>query len=442
MRHFGVICPPVSGHIHPMAALSQELRLRGHQVTCFQMLDLEAKIRSEGMDYEPIGQSDHPLGSLPRSLRKLGELSGISALRFTIDAVARTSEMVLRDLPAAIARTGVDALLVDQMEPAGGTVAEHLGIPFVTVCNALALNRESAIPPPFTPWGFADTWWARARNRIGYAASDMMMRPVSGVVARSRRRWGLGALESSDDSFSKLAQICQMPRDFDFPRLGLPESFHYVGPLRPQRPAQCDFPWEKLDGRPLVYASLGTLQNAREPLFRIFAEACRGLEAQLVLSHGGGLSASQAASLPGNPLVVPYAPQWELLSRASLTITHAGLNTVLDSLAHGVPMMAIPITYEQPAIARRVTYCRAGLSLPLSGLTSGRLAGAVRRILSEACFRESARALAAGTAREGGVLRAADLIETLIFQAARATAVGTDPRRQLTGVAVDRRTPA
>ena len=41
--------------------------------------------------------------------------------------------------------------------------------------------------------------------------------------------------------------------------------------------------------RPLVYASLGTLQNGSEEIFRTIAEACAGLNAQLVISLGGGL---------------------------------------------------------------------------------------------------------------------------------------------------------
>src|SRR5262249_4370127 len=162
------------------------------------------------------------------------------------------------------------------------------GLPFITICNALAINREPLVPPPFTPWTYRDAWWAALRNRAGYAAADWQTRPIAAAVAEYRRQWGLRPLASPDDSFSTLAQICQMPREFDFPRRRLPRSFHYVGPLRGAPHREIEFPWDRLDGRPLVYASLGTLQNSREPLFRCFAEACRDLEVQLVISHGGG----------------------------------------------------------------------------------------------------------------------------------------------------------
>ncbi|HET9370993.1 MAG TPA: glycosyltransferase, partial [Vicinamibacterales bacterium] len=352
--HFGIISPPVSGHIHPMAVLGRELIARGHRVTYLQMLDLEEKIRSEGLEFEPIGEDVFPKGWLPQSLAALGRLKGSAALRFTVGEVTKTTEAICRDAPAAIKRLAIDALIVDQTEPAGGSVAEHLGRPFVTVCPALPLNRDEIAPPPFTGWRYRDSPFARVRNRLGYAVADWTTSRVAAVLRRYREAWGLAAHEMPDDSFSRLAQISQMPRELDFPRRSLPESFHYVGPLRDSRTREIPFPWDRLDGRPIVFASLGTLQNSRAAVFRRFCDACRPLKAQVVVSHGGGLTEAEAASLPGDPLVVPYAPQTALLERASLTLTHAGLNTVLDSLAAGVPVVAVPITYEQPAIARRL----------------------------------------------------------------------------------------
>ena len=411
MRHFGIVTPPVPGHIHPFAALGRELVARGHRVTCFQVADLEEKIHSEGLEFYRIGAAEYPPGALRASLDALGRLAGFAALRFTIRAVAATTAMECRELPHAIRAAGVEALLVDQMEPAGGAVAERLALPFVTVCNALLINRDPVAPPPFTPWAYTDAAWARLRNRVGYAASDRITKPIADAVAIYRREWKLPALASPDDSFSRLAQICQMPREFDFPRTALPTAFHYVGPLRGGLPQPIPFPWERLDGRPLVYASLGTLQNSREPLFRTFAEACRGLDVQLVISHGGGLTASEAANLPGNPLVVSYAPQVDLLARATLTITHAGLNTVLDSMANGVPVVAVPITYEQPAIARRVEWVGAGETIAFNRLTPERLRQATRAVLEMPRYRAAAHRLADSIKSAGGTARAADIVE-------------------------------
>jgi UDP:flavonoid glycosyltransferase YjiC (YdhE family) len=72
-----------------------------------------------------------------------------------------------------------------------------------------------------------------------------------------------------------------------------------------------------------VYASLGTLQNGSEAIFRTIAEICGGLEAQLIISLGGGLDPVRLGTLPGDPVVVRFAPQLEILKRAEAVITHA-----------------------------------------------------------------------------------------------------------------------
>jgi zeaxanthin glucosyltransferase len=108
---------------------------------------------------------------------------------------------------------------------------------------------------------------------------------------------------------------------------------------------------------------------------------------------------------------VSYAPQVDLLARAALTITHAGLNTVLDSLANGVPVVAVPITYEQPAIARRVEWAGAGQTIALNRLTPDRLRNAVKAVLERDDYRAAAERLAGSIRVAGGTRRAADIVE-------------------------------
>jgi MGT family glycosyltransferase len=234
------------------------------------------------------------------------------------------------------------------------------------------------------------------------------------VVADYRAKWRLPRLNTPDDSFSRLAQICQMPREFDFPRRGLPDTFHYVGPLRGADTRGDGFPWELLDGRPVVFGSLGTLQNSREPVFRAFAEACDGLGVQLVLSHGGGLTDEEASRLPGSPLVFRYVPQEQVLARATVTLTHAGLNTVLDSLANGVPLVTVPIAYEQPAIARRVEWHGCGESVRFSRLSAGLVREMLRHVMERTVYRDAASRMQSAIRSAGGVTHAATIIETAV----------------------------
>ena len=311
-------------------------------------------------------------------------------------------------------------LLVDQTEPGGGTVAEHLGLPFITICNALLLNREPAVPPPFTPWTTGEGWWQEMRNETGYAISAWVMSPVARVVARYRRLWNLPPHREPEDSFSNLAQISQQPVEFDFPRRTLPDRFHYAGPLRDQKGPEPGFPWHKLDGRALVYASLGTLQYSKADVFRCFAEACVGInDVQLVMAHCGGLSDAAIRSLPGDPVTVVYAPQAALLQRARLALTHAGLNTVLDALRFGVPIVAVPITYEQPAIAARVEWTGTGKSIPLSRLTVPRLRETIRELLNNPAYAQQSQRMAAAIRSAGGTAHAANIIEKVACDAVR-----------------------
>jgi UDP:flavonoid glycosyltransferase YjiC (YdhE family) len=221
MARFGLISPPVPGHINPFLALARELQARGHEAVLFHMPDLEARVRAEGVGFRAIGTTDHPVGSLAEFMERLGRLKGLMALRFTVRAIQRTTEMICRDAPSAVQEERIDMLLVDQTEPAGGTVAEHLGIPFVTLCNALAINREPQVPPPFSAWAYSEGILPRIRNRLGYAASDLLTKPIEKTLQTYRREWGLPRYSNPEQSFSTLAQISAVQAALDRVGLGL-----------------------------------------------------------------------------------------------------------------------------------------------------------------------------------------------------------------------------
>jgi MGT family glycosyltransferase len=378
------------------------------------MADVAARVHRAGLPLIAIGARDHPPGSLAQSLEVLGRLHGRAALRHVVQAVARTTEMFCRDGVDALRDARVDALLVDQTEPVGTLLAERLDLPFITVCNALMVNREAGVPPPFTSWMPSDAWPALLRNRAGYFAADVALSPVHRVIAAQRQRWGLRPWRRMDESFSALAQVAQQPRAFDFPRRSLPPTFHYCGPFRHPGADTVDFDWLRLDGRPLVYGSLGTLQGSKHHVFAQFVEACAALDVQLVLSHGGGLSDAAARHLSEKAVVVGYAPQEALLARATLALTHAGLNTVLDALTHGVPLVAVPLAFEQPAIAARVRWIGCGQVVPFARLQTRRLASAIHDVLTSPAYRVAAARVRDSIAAAGGARCAAGVIEAAV----------------------------
>jgi MGT family glycosyltransferase len=105
------------------------------------------------------------------------------------------------------------------------------------------------------------------------------------------------------------------------------------------------------------------------------------------------------------------APQLALLEKAAIVITHAGLNTALESLARGLPMVAIPITNDQPGVARRLEWLGVAEVVPPARLTVSRLRTAISRVLGNPGYRERARQRAAEIRELDGVRRAADIVE-------------------------------
>lgn len=422
--HLALAVPELSGHLNPSTTLGRELARRGHRVTVVARPDAEAKARGTGLGFAPIGAREFPPGAISLQTERLGRLTAREALRTTVEMMRLAAEVTLRDMPEVIAREGIDAILVDQVNPAAGTVAEIAGLPFVKVCNALALNTDPDCPPAVLPWRYRPGVVGRLRNRAGNWFLRRISAPVRDTINACRVRHGLAPrLDDRDPAF--LAEIAQQPPFFDFPRSRAGDRFHFTGPWHAPGRDATEFPWERLDGRPLVYASLGTLQNRIEGMFVAIAEALAPLEVQLVISLGSADrdAAALAARLPGAPIVVPTAPQLALLDRAAIAVTHAGLNTALEALARGVPMVAIPITNDQPGVARRLEWLGLAEVVTPRRLTAARLRHAVTRVLGHPGYRDRARARAAEIAAVDGVARAADIVEEA-FRTGRPVTVG------------------
>jgi zeaxanthin glucosyltransferase len=219
--------------------------------------------------------------------------------------------------------------------------------------------------------------------------------------------------EDPGSTLSPLASITQVPRGFDFESSHWPSQFHYTGPFHDSEGREkVDFPWSRLTGEPLIYASMGTIMNGQVDVFRtIVAALSKHKDLQLVLSVGDQIDPHQLGAVPNNAIIVKRAPQLELLKQTSVCITHAGLNTVLESLAQGVPQVAIPVTYDQPGVAARIAHKQTGVVTSLDKLTADHLSTLLRQVLNDSTYRVNARKLQKAIAKANGLSIAADLIE-------------------------------
>ncbi len=414
MARIGAFCFPGTGHINPITALARRLQQRGHTVVIFGIADIEAPVKAAGIEFCLIGENDYPPGTLKELDWRLSELRGLATFRFTVERVKNTAQMILRDGPRAVRSAKVDALLVDEADM-GGSVAEYLGLPFLSIACFPPLIRDDRIPPFCFRWSAGRSWLSRLRNRLGFWLLSRMAAPIFSAVNHQRRAWGLKPFKHSTDALSPLAQIAQLPAALEFEVGDRPPILHHTGPfVDPGQRPHVDFEWNRLDGRPLVYASLGTLQNGSQDIFRVIADACANLPVQLVISLGGGLDPERLGVLSGDPVVVKYAPQLELVKRAAVVITHAGLNTTLESLAEGVPLVCIPLGNDQPGVAARVASRGAGVTVSRRGLNAKRLRSAVRAVLENEQYRRAARKVQASMRQMDGLQRAADIVEDVL----------------------------
>ena len=408
------LTPAVSGHAYPMTTLARRLRSRGHDVVSIGIPEAEPIVCSAKLPFVPYCEKEYPVGLLREKMDRLSRLHGQEALEFTHRTIAEMVQTEFTHLPRTLRETGTDALVLDGVHVELGLVPMHLGMPYAHVSNSLHYDFSGHSPLFAFDWPPETTPEALARNKEGVRGFLQLLEQNKSIARTYAEQVGLDF--DADDplaGISKFAWITQTPKEFDFPSSHLPPQFHHTGPFHDGfGRSNPDFPWDRLTGEPLIYASMGTLQNGLESVFSTIAQAV-GLRPgmQLVLAIGSVLDAQQITSLPANAIVVSRAPQMELLKRSVLCITHAGLNTTLESLTQGVPLVAIPITNDQPGVAARIAHSKTGAFVPLKELTVSRLASLIDEVLRNPEYRRNAKRLRQAIADTNGLEKAADLLE-------------------------------
>src|ERR1700732_3023575 len=305
---------------------------------------------------------------------------------------------------------------------------------YIHVSNALHFDFSGYTPLSFYDWPHQTTPSALARNREGVAKfAKILENANAGIRAYAEKARLKIGWEDLGSTLSPLASITQTPRAFDFESCHWPPQFHHAGPFHDSKGREkVDFPWERLTGQPLIYASMGTLLNGRLDVFRtIVAALTKHKDLQLVLSVGDQVDPEQIGPVPSNAIIVKQAPQLELLKQTSVCITHAGLNTVLESLAQGVPQVAIPGTYDHPGIAARIANKQTGVVTSLDKLTADHHSTLLNEVLNDSTYRDSARRLQKTIVDVVGDSVAADLVEESLGVTKASNAGHPDTLRHL-----------
>jgi UDP:flavonoid glycosyltransferase YjiC (YdhE family) len=327
---------PEKGHINSSFKIAKTLKSRGHAVVYSQLYDFEEYICAQGLEFVPLFGELFPKGyQVHRDYR--ASLSEGLATQLNEVAAARhqtTLDFLREEMAAILERAKPHVLVMDSYIAKGMVPARRPGDPPCILLN-------STIVDPYDDTTFA---------------------AVSGMTT-----------------------LFLCPEEFDLPReQKVPQYRHVEASCDLLRKEMAGFPWGRVDeGKKLVYCSLGTQTHwshedtdheLNQRILRNFLQAVVSVmnaraDWQLIMSLGAHLRAEEFHNVPANALLVNEAPQLQILKKASLVITHGGLNTIKECILIGVPMLVFPLRGDQLGNAARVVFHRLGLAANIETAT-------------------------------------------------------------------------
>jgi zeaxanthin glucosyltransferase len=390
MSRFLIVTLPVAGHAYRAAAVADALSARGHEVAwCGSKAYFGPLIAPEAILF-PTGtrlfreQAGHGIAAL----KSLWQQYLVPMARFTLPAVDR-----------AIAEYQPDVVVVDQHAMAGALAAHRHGLPWATlITQAMELTRPLAALPRVDGW---------IRAQLASLCRDTASLNAAGDTAREADGGGDGRL---DLLFSPHLVIAFTTSAVTGER-SFPDHFALVGAAMNGRPGP--FAWDLLDpARRKVLVSVGTLATGLAADFYQRAAAAVAPLADTVQAIFTG-PPELVPDPPANVLVVPSVPMLALLPRLDAVISHGGMNTVSETLAHGLPLVIAPIRHDQPVVASQVARAGAAIRVPFSRVRPAQLREALVTVLDDPSYRRAAERIRDSFAAAGGAQAAAARLERL-----------------------------
>lgn len=416
MAHIAILSVPAYGHLNPVLPIAKELVRRGHRVTIFNDQSFEPLIRPTGAAFVAYPPGVIRLEDFSRTLKNGDLVAWLEMIFLATGPLVKSAGAALRaDRPDVIAFDGVAIW--------GEMLATKLRLPSVSISTTFL----------FEMWREMTGW----REFIRYEMSVLPRLP--GFI------WGVNKMIFLGGPLNLPWRLPLMPRQGTAMTLMLTSKelhpktpffegrrFAFTGcSIEPAtRLEQFDF--SRLDGRPLLYVSLGTLHHGNTAFFHRAIEAFRDYPGQVLVSVGRGTDLSQFAGAPEHFIFAEAVPQLAVLERAHVFLTHAGLNSLHESLWSGVPMVAVPQQFEQLRNAEAMRVAGAGVLIDSEAWGKPATAEALRAAVAAVENDHSRYAAAAAglgqTLRAGGGYRAAaDIIE----QTAKGHSAPVQPVRSI-----------
>ncbi|MCL6589232.1 MAG: hypothetical protein K6U80_04685 [Firmicutes bacterium] len=407
---------PLDGQINPTLGLATELTARGEELIYYATGPYRQKIEATGAIFRPYPVPVAPEldGAAETGVSPRQVADGVDALVYMAGGFLRMAAPAVEALLPEVRRENPGYLIHDALAWFGKQLGRILKIPAVSSIPTLVINRKMLA---VDPQRFRETVFD-IQGRDPHYEPAVTNRRLAVASRQLGKLYGIGDFEIWDAFLAAEGlNLVYTSREFQFHGDLLGEEFQFVGPSLIPRHEPSDQPLDFLDGRPLIYISLGTLFNANLKFYRACFQALADWEGQVVMAVGDKLDAAALGGIPANFQVRNYLPQLEILQRASLFITHGGMNSVSEGLYHGLPLILAPQYYDQFLVAHRVAELGAGVYLRgldcpeiCVGQAATQLRAAVDRLFADDAFRRRSTALGQTLRAAGGYRKAADVI--------------------------------
>lgn len=388
---------PARGHVNPTLAVVQELVRRGQEVSYYLTEEFRDVVQATGAVFQPYELKLKGVPTMPPSFSSVGGApTGSVGPMFLLEDMRYVPLQIIDRIRAE----QPDVIVYDFMCFWARTVIDELHVPAVATRATYASNEH---------FNMMDQMRERMQNMP--AAREMMER----MRARMAEQGGSSTNPLADifSVFSRAEQlnIIFIPKEFQPAAETFDDRYLLVGPSILPRHEAPDFPFDQLSSdRPLLYISLGSIFTNQPEFYKQCFAAFADQPWQVVLSIGKHIDLTTLGPVPENFLLSPYVPQLDILPRTRLFVTHAGTNSVMESMYFGVPMVLIPQQPEQQMHAQRVVDLGLGVMLDKGSVTTSTLREAVERVAHDEAYRERAQRMQQSVRAAGGYQRAVDTI--------------------------------
>lgn len=373
------------GHITPTLPLVEALVRRGHRVDYATAAEFSTAVTDAGAGWVPLPPLE-PFTPPPQ----VGPYLIASWFRHYFAAM-RATYPALREYCLA---HRPDAVCYDVTNWPARAVAGELGIPAVRCIPNLADN---------------ETYSLYDRLTAGLDPNHPEMTALAADCARFSTEYGVEIDVAGTLNVTEALNLVFIPREFQPAGASFDDRFCFVGPLLGDRANR--EPWSPPDpGAPVLFISLGTIFTYRPGFYRTCLDAFAEGPWQVAMAVGG-LEPTTLGPIPAGVDVRPRFPQPAVLRHAGAFVSHAGMNSTMEALFYGVPLITFPQMPEQVANADRVAALGLGERLDAGTLTPETLHRIVSRVAADQQIRANLDRMRQAIHDAGGTERGADAIE-------------------------------